>query len=86
MAAIYNIQEQNFTPHNIQQSFRKTGIWPLNPERIITIIRAEYSARDPIEVWLSIDRQSDDLNDEVDRMITAVDSEEINLVALRRLH
>ena len=44
MTAIRLIEDLTFTKHNIRSAFKKSGIYPVDKERIVTFLRLEYRA------------------------------------------
>ena len=50
LGVIQEIRMKTFTEHNIRKAFRKSGIWPVDPDLIMRFLRLEYGLYDGVTV------------------------------------
>ncbi|KJZ69829.1 hypothetical protein HIM_10782 [Hirsutella minnesotensis 3608] len=47
LSCIQRVRLQAFKPENIRSAFRKTGIWPINPQTVLEVLQARQMHRTP---------------------------------------
>ena len=47
LGALSDIRTKTFTERNIRKAFKKSGIWPIDPQLILQFLRLQYGIEDP---------------------------------------
>jgi hypothetical protein len=61
LCALQGIRNNTFKMGSVKSSFRETGIWPFNPEKVITKLQVEYASIDLEEHFKMLEEQANEL-------------------------